>query len=437
MIGTLATFFLSALPLGPAGGPQPRDKEPPQEAPGALGRALAVAPATWYWIGRDELGWVRMRAHRDALTAARVVAVYDALTAAQAGRLKCVEAPFGIRLANPGRETLAALADATGLQYLVLDFDECPDWLTEVLASFSRLAYLELRLSEPGKCPDGLLAAVAGMDGLTHLSLSGVNVGSQQGMEAFFRMPLESLALSYCTGLSVVFNERLADMPRLRSVEVHGTRISGRTTRAIATCPRVDAVCLRDCTLTGHALGPLTAMTGMATLDLQGVKTDDPADFGAVAGFRYLHRLNLRETKANDALVENLDGSRLEVLFLSGEGITNRSATPLVKMKRLEHLDLTATAIGDDGVRRLVAGLVLTRLGLAGTAVTDRVVPALQERPTASLELAGTRVTAAGLARLAASSAITELGISSESARGADLERIRKARAGLRLVVSE
>ena len=241
MIGTLATFFLSALPLGPAGGPQPRDKEPPQEAPGALGRALAVAPATWYWIGRDELGWVRMRAHRDALTAARVVAVYDALTAAQAGRLKCVEAPFGIRLANPGRETLAALADATGLQYLVLDFDECPDWLTEVLASFSRLAYLERRLSEPGKCPDGLLAAVAGMDGLTHLSLSGVNVGSQQGMEAFFRMPLESLALSYCTGLSVVFNERLADMPRLRSVEVHGTRISGRTTRAIATCPRVDA----------------------------------------------------------------------------------------------------------------------------------------------------------------------------------------------------
>ena len=85
----------------------------------------------------------------------------------------------------------------------------------------------------------------------------------------------------------------------------------------------------------------------------------------------------------------------------------------------------------------MVAGLGLTRLGLSGTAITDRVVPALLERPAASLDLSGTGLTAAGLARLAASPALTELGFSAGSARGADLDRIRKARPGLRLVVSD
>jgi hypothetical protein len=398
---------------------------------------LAVAPARWFWIGRDDFGWVRVLTHRDALKAPRVVVAYEALTAAQASRLKGIEAPFGIMLANPGRETLASLAGAPGLQYLVLHCNACPAWLPEVLAGFPRLAYPELRLSEPGKCPDGLLAAVAGMDGLTHLGLTGINVGGQERTAAFFRMPLESLALSHCDGLGALFNEGLADMPRLRSVEVSGTPISTRTTRAIAACPRVDAVCLRGCTLTGHALGPLTAMTGLATVDLQGVTTDDPVDFGAAVGFRGLHHMNLRETKTGDALVEGLDGSSLEVLFLSGKGVTDRSVAALVKMKRLEHLDLSTTGVGDDGVRLLVAGLGLTRLGLSGTAVTDRVVPTLLERPAASLDLSGTRVTAAGLTRLAASPAITELGFSAGSARGADLDRIRKARAGLRLVVSD
>jgi len=281
-----------------------------------------------------------------------------------------------------------------------------------------------------------LLASLAALDNLAHLSLEDVNVGGQDNLGAFFEMPLVSMSLGSCDGLGMIFNERLASLPNLRSVSISNTPLSKRTTGAIARNASVDTVSLRACELSADAIEALAGLKNLRGLDLEGVALDKEAML-RVAKFRCLEKLSLRSSGVDDAVIRSLTNPRLRMLWVSGKRVTNEAVKTFMNMRELKNLDLACTAVDDAGVSLLARHLSLTHLGLSGTDVTDESVRALTDARVPSIDLYGTRLSTEGLVKLASASHLQRLLIGTEGRPAGAILRIRDARPKAEIIISD
>lgn len=183
--------------------------------------------------------------------------------------------------------------------------------------------------------------------------------------------------------------------PALLSRRRFWRRVERRGLRLVIACP-ID----RPCSLAGLAHHPVQVV-GLsikdAALDQEGLTR--------IRALRGLRELSLRGTalpQGAGAVLAHL--SRLEALDLSGTGLQDRDAESVATLTRLRWLDLGYTIVSSAGLLAL-AGLRgrgglrrLVHLGLSHTRVGDQGLRALSSFPRLeTLDLSGTRVTDAGL----------------------------------------
>ncbi|HKA07217.1 MAG TPA: hypothetical protein VKD71_08155 [Gemmataceae bacterium] len=389
-----------------------------------------------YWFGEDEFGRPTTAAAQRTLNSPRPFLQYERVVPGAAERLGSVSSPIGVGLVNPDKEAINTIASLRSVQYLSLAFDECPDWLPASLTRLTHVTYLRLVLTHSATCPPDLLARLGTLDNLAHLSMVGINVGGQDDLGAFFEMSLASISLQACDGLGMIFNDRLASLPNLRSVSIMHTPLSKRTTSAIARNTSVDTISLRDCQVPADALEELTPLKNLRGLDLEGVALDKES-MRQIAKFRCLERLSVRSCGANDAMINLLTNPRLKVLWLSGNPVTNRTVGALTKIRELADLDLACTAVDDTGASQLVRHLNLTRLGLSGTPVTDKAVGVLVEARVQCIDLSDTQISTEGLIKLASASFLRELVVGSAGRSAREISRIRDARPRTDVIFSD
>lgn len=93
--------------------------------------------------------------------------------------------------------------------------------------------------------------------------------------------------------------------------------------------------------------------------------------------------------------------SDLQILTVSGTGLTDAGLAHLAKMKNLRKLDLSRTGITDAGLRHLTGLTRLQTLSLENTQITHAGLTHLMALPSIRfLDLANTNVTPAGMANL-------------------------------------
>ena len=139
----------------------------------------------------------------------------------------------------------------------------------------------------------------------------------------------------------------------------------------------------------------------ISTLDLYCSEVTD-AGLTHILRLPRLQYLNLTWAKVTDEGVRTLtDTFDLQGIVLADTDITDGALPHIAKMPSLEQLDVRKTRITDDGLRYLTKADNLRNLCIANTAVTDAGMECLAELTTLKqLDLSWTNVTDNGLAKL-------------------------------------
>jgi hypothetical protein len=146
----------------------------------------------------------------------------------------------------------------------------------------------------------------------------------------------------------------LAALPRLRTVDLSGTRVGERGLRAVTNVRQLVELLLNDTPIGNAALRELSGLQGLETLALSGTAVTD-------AGLREVARLK-----------------GLRALRLNSTAVSDDGLAALAPLERLEVLELKNTPLRGPGLSRLAALKGLQKLFLGGTAVADRDVRELQ-----------------------------------------------------------
>ncbi|HET6884344.1 MAG TPA: M56 family metallopeptidase [Pirellulales bacterium] len=181
---------------------------------------------------------------------------------------------------------------------------------------------------------------------------------------------------------------------------------------------------LRRATLTDRVIAALEAFPELERLELgKSAITDDQF---AKLPLRNLRHLDLSGTAVSDQGVSHLRRlEKLEWLDLSGTAVTDKGLAALTNLKNLEIVSFDGTPITDAGVAYLAKLPRLGALGLSGTAIGDAGLEHLRNSTSlSSLRLKGTRVTDAGIVALKALSKLRNLELQDTPVSDAGIEAI-------------
>ncbi len=99
---------------------------------------------------------------------------------------------------------------------------------------------------------------------------------------------------------------------------------------------------------------------------------------------------------------------------------------PMLLIKNLEHANLSGTAVGDDGLKKLEKKTMLRSLDLSKTRVTDKGMTALKDMTNLTyLNLSETAVTDQGLEALKGLTQLRELDLGKDMIRGPGLSALK------------
>lgn len=172
----------------------------------------------------------------------------------------------------------------------------------------------------------------------------------------------------------------LEQLPRLRLVELSGTKITDAGLRHLEGLTQLQQLDLAYTNITGSGLGRLKGLSQLQSLDLTGTKVTT-AGLSSLNGPAHLRELYLGRTQITDAGLENLkEVPELQVLFLDQTRITDAGLAHLKRLTQLHWLDLSHTQVTDAGLEHLKGLPQLTELDLRYTRVSDVAVDSLQQR---------------------------------------------------------
>jgi Leucine-rich repeat (LRR) protein len=189
--------------------------------------------------------------------------------------------------------------------------------------------------------------------------------------------------------------------------------------------PTLEELSIHRTGITDKALRHIEALSRLAVLDLSGEPITDTG-FEQVKGLTNLRSINLWRTRISDKSLATLAAlPHLEELDLSGTFISNDGLALLADHKSLKRLSVNDTAVGDDGLVHVARLKQLEELSLFGLRITDKGLQHLQGlTELTDLDLTNSLVTDQGLAHLAAMKNLSSLRLHGASITDDGVERL-------------
>jgi Leucine-rich repeat (LRR) protein len=201
--------------------------------------------------------------------------------------------------------------------------------------------------------------------------------------------------------------KRLADMPNVTKVVLHGVTEDPAMLRYLAECRSLVAVEIWGAS-DAH-LAHVGALTGLESLSISFSPWITDEGVRALVKLEQLRQLVLRDTAMTDISIQRLSQlARLETLMVGQSRVpeneaqrvsrvTDASLIHLRSLRNLRSLSLTGCAITDAGCETLASNAELKRLCVSGTAIGDQGLKHLSNlRALESLMATKTRITPAG-----------------------------------------
>ena len=298
---------------------------------------------------------------------------------------------LSLRQTDVGDDDLAALAQLPRLEHLSLAETLVAGAGLSHLAAAPSLLSLDLTGNE---IDDAEIAGLAGAVALSELNLHQTQV-TPSGLSSLASLP--QLSYVYLTSDALDNDDlaKIAQLPRLRRLDLSFSRVTDSGLRALGRLARLESLTLRGTELSDAGLKQLGSLTTLRELDLSQTLVSDEG-LKELASLTSLEHLLLEQNAVGDRGLEHLGGlTKLETLSLYGAPVTRQGLLHLSQLKSLRSLNLKGSFIGDDSLGRLTALTKLEFLSLEATGVTDQGVTVLAGRlpQLTGLELAGTRVT--------------------------------------------
>jgi hypothetical protein len=128
--------------------------------------------------------------------------------------------------------------------------------------------------------------------------------------------------------------------------------------------------------------------------------------------FQHVTYVSLPTCTSSQDLVHIGNFGQLEMLLISGTGVSDEGLARLKGLNRLQVLNLLGTKVGDAGIKNLEGLAMLKSLNLKRTDVTDAGMVHLKELlKLEDLDLDMTKISDAGLAHLVRLRSLRELGL--------------------------
>ena len=193
--------------------------------------------------------------------------------------------------------------------------------------------------------------------------------------------PAKSDSATNNTGAEEQNADDVAFAEMLKKSDKHMTKLEGVPTDIhdnsldmLAQFPDLQTIVLNDCgNITGYGLYKLRKMKRLEALILKGTKCGDDS-IGFVKSMPNVRFLEIADTALSDDDLRELQGSSIESLNLSNTAITNDGLKDMSRFKRLTELKLNGCKIGDDGVNALAGVKTLETLWLDKTNISDGII---------------------------------------------------------------
>lgn len=281
------------------------------------------------------------------------------------------------------------IAAVKGLKRLDLSLTYISDRGVERLKALTQLEELNLFAAE--FITDAATAFLRGNRQLKSLNLRGTDVTDTSLAYVAELSRLTSLDISF-TQITDVGLEQLASLAQLAELNVGGNKISGASLHVLKLLPKLRKLSFYGIQRrnAGWCWAPVVTDLELETISLLGGLEDLNVGFGVALGAP-------RPTDLGPA-----DGEA-ECRIAGGTRITDLGLAKLTKLKKLQQLDLSGSAITASGLKTLASLQDLRRLSLWNVkGIDDAAAPYLEAlgRLT-SLDLSNTAVGDDTLARLA------------------------------------
>lgn len=251
-----------------------------------------------------------------------------------------------------------------------------------------------------------LAALESGLDEIQELDLKGSRLGpaSLKALAKFTSLKKLDLQAASFGGGSL---QAISELPNLEWLDLSRTAANNLEMQHVAKASSLKTLYLAQTVISDDGLGLFKNLSALQELDISGTETvgvglSSLGTDGAKAplkilkashsrigtqGFRFVNQFPLEELHVSKAMVtdlslEGLRGcTKLRVLNLSHNGITDNSAKWLVTSKVLQELDLSRNSgISDGTLRKLQTLPELSKLVLTKTASSAKAVHAFKQR---------------------------------------------------------
>jgi Leucine-rich repeat (LRR) protein len=186
---------------------------------------------------------------------------------------------------------------------------------------------------------------------------------SDDDLAGLSALPLEDLTLERCFNITDEGLRHFQSLPALRTLALRDIAVLGPGLTHLAQLPELRTLRLRQTGIRDESLPLLEKLPHLERLDLvQALITDE--GLSAIGKLRTLAQLDLEANQLSDAGVAHLAGlENLRTLGLAGnEGLTDQSFQALTSLPMLTSLDLSGTAVTEQGLTALKAALPNCRI---------------------------------------------------------------------------
>src|SRR6058998_1582643 len=312
-------------------------------------------------------------------------------------------------------ERIAGVESVKGLKRLDLSLTYISDRGAERLRALDQLEELNLFAAE--FITDAAMAFLRGNHQLKTLNLRGTDVTDTSLAYVAELSHLKSLDISF-TQITDVGLEHLASLAQLEELNLGGNKISGASLHVLKLLPKLRKLSFYGIQRrnAGWCWAPVVTDLELETISLLGGLEDLNIGYGVALGAP-------RPTDLGPA-----DGEA-ECRIAGGMRITDLGLARLSKLEKLQHLDVSGSAITSNGLKALANLRDLRRLSLWNVkGIDDAAAPYLESLGNlTSLDLSNTAVGDETLARLGKLSGLRRLYVGETKVTEEGLAGFRKA----------
>jgi Leucine-rich repeat (LRR) protein len=307
------------------------------------------------------------------------------------------------------------IASLKGLKRLDLSLTYISDRGAERLKALDQLEDLNLFAAE--FITDAAMAFLRGNRQLKSLNLRGTDVTDTSLAYVAELSQLKSLDISF-TQITDVGLEHLASLAQLEELNLGGNKISGSSLHVLKLLPKLRKLSFYGIQRrnAGWCWAPVVTDAELETISLLSGLEDLNVGYGVALGTPRPADLGAPDGEA-------------ECRIAGGMRVTDLGLARLSKLEKLQHLDLSGSAITPNGLKSLANLRNLRRLSLWNVkGIDDTAAPYLEALGNlTSLDLTNTGIGDETLARLAKLSDLRRLYVSETKVSEEGLAAFRKA----------